>query len=419
MNVDILDNDFWVSEQMWDTLRWLRENDPIHWDAKNEIWVATKYDDVATISKNPAIFCSGEGTRPNMPTKLSIIDMDEPRHGQLRKLINKGFTPRMVDKLEPYFRQLTTDAIDRVVDRGECDFVLAVSVPLPLELIAELIGIDKADRDTFHRWSDEMIAADGNYDNDEVMNKAAQAAAEYMEYLQDVLTDREVNPRDDLVSILVSAQQDGLLGSNADQIDAESKAKLENRDAMDIATDELVMFLVALLVAGNETTRNAISGGISALIENPEERQKLINDPGLLPLAAEEIVRYVSPVLNFARTATQDTELRGKQIKKGQKVLLVYPSANRDADVFDEPDRFKVDRDPNPHLGFGIGNHFCLGANLARMELRVAVEEVLRRMPEMQYTAGTPRMIPGTLVRSFASMPVRFDLETPTKRSAA
>jgi cytochrome P450 len=178
------------------------------------------------------------------------------------------------------------------------------------------------------------------------------------------------------------------------------------------------MFLVTLLIAGNETTRNAITGGMSALIENPAERQKLVDNPALIPTAAEEIVRYVSPVVSFARTATEDTELRGTPIKKGQKVLMLYPSANRDADVFEDPESFKADRDPNPHLAFGIGNHFCLGANLARMEIRVVLEEVLRRMPNMEYTNGPPKMVPSTLVRSFVQMPVRFTPERATLAAA-
>jgi cytochrome P450 len=168
------------------------------------------------------------------------------------------------------------------------------------------------------------------------------------------------------------------------------------------------MFLVTLLIAGNETTRNALSGGMSQLIENPGERQKLVDNPTLIPKAVEEIVRHVSPVLNFARTATQDTELRGRKIQKGEKILLMYPSANRDADVFTDPDAFKVDRDPNPHVAFGIGNHFCLGANLARMEIRVMLEEILKRMPDMEYSDGPPSMHPSLLVRSFTHMPVRF-----------
>jgi cytochrome P450 family 142 subfamily A polypeptide 1 len=338
--------------------------------------------------------------------------MDEPRHGQLRRLINKGFTPRMVAKLEGYFRKLTTEAVDNIAERGECDFVSAISVPLPLELIAELIGVDDSERDRFHRWSDDMIASDGNYDNLEVMLRATQAFGEFVEYITGVIEERRRSPCDDLVSILVNAKDEGLLGTNENQFASDVLTKLGSEEAVKMAADELKMFLVALLVAGNETTRNAITGGISALIENPAEKQKLLDHPALIPLAVEEIVRYVSPVLNFARTATTDTELRGKKIKEGEKVLLLYPSANRDADVFDDPERFIADRTPNPHLAFGIGNHFCLGANLARMEIRVVLEEVLRRIPDLEYSAGPPTVHPSLLVRSFTRMPVRFTPET-------
>jgi cytochrome P450 family 142 subfamily A polypeptide 1 len=415
MNIDILDVNTWA-DGVWERLRWLRENDPVHWDKKNQIHVISKYEDVAYISKNAQIFCSGEGTRPNMPTRLSIVDMDEPRHGQLRRLINKGFTPRMVSKLETYFRDLTQRAVDGVAERGECDFVLDISVPLPLHLIAELIGIDSSRRADFHRWSDTMISSDGRYDDPVTMAAATQAFAEYVEYLDEAIADRRTNPRDDLISILVNAKDEGLLGNNDQKFSADVLEKLGSREAVEMAADELRMFLVTLLVAGNETTRNAISGGISALIENPKEYQKLVADPSLIPLAIEEIVRYVSPVLNFARTATRDAEVRGKKIREGEKVLLLYPSANRDADIFPDPDRFIVDREPNAHLAFGIGNHFCLGANLARMEIRVVLEEVVKRLPDLAYTAGPPKMHPSTLVRSYTSMPVRF---TPERRAAA
>jgi cytochrome P450 len=252
------------------------------------------------------------------------------------------------------------------------------------------------------------------------MAAATQAATDYVAYLQTVIEERRNSPREDLVSILVHAKDEGILDANARAFDASNaRAKLGSDEAVDMAADELLMFLITLMVAGNETTRNAITGGFSALIENPAERQKLVDDPSLIPLAADEIVRYVSPVLNFARTATHDTELHGREIKKGQKILLVYPSANRDADVFEEPDRFLADRDPNPHLAFGVGNHFCLGANLARMEIRVVLEEVLRRIPDMEYTAGPPTRFPSTLVRSFTHMPVRFTPEKPGERSAA
>jgi len=408
MQIDILDANMWARGP-WEEFRWLRKNDPVHWDEKNQLFVISKYDDLVYISKNAQLFCSGEGTRPNMPTKLSIVDMDEPRHGQLRKLINKGFTPRMVSKLEVYFREMTRKAVDRVAKTGRCDFVLAISVPLPLELIAELIGIDKKDRDRFHVWSDDMIASDGFYHDPVVMQRATEAFSEYVTYLQDAIEERKNQPRDDLMSILVHAKEGGLLGQDT-YVREGAREKVAEQD-LEMAGDELLMFLVTLMIAGNETTRNAISGGISALIENPAERQKLVDDPSLIPLAADEIVRYVSPVLNFQRTATQDTEVRGTKIKKGQKVLLCYPSANRDEDVFKDPDRFIADRDPNPHIGFGIGNHFCLGANLARMEIRVVLEEVLKRIPDLEYTDGPPKMHPSTLVRSFKHMPVRFTPE--------
>ena len=401
--IDILDAKTW-GPGAHDRFRWLRENDPVHWDAKNAIWAVSKHADVVYASKHHEIFCSGEGTRPNMPTKLSIVDMDEPRHGQLRNLINRGFKPRTVAGIEARFRQFTIDAIERVARQGHCDFVRDIAVPMPIEVIADLIGIPKTDRNKLHHWSDTMIASDGNYDDIDTMSKAANAFAEYVAYIEDTIEARRKAPQEDLVSVLVTARDGGVLGAT-NVVDA---AKMPSEHATEMAKDELTMFLVTLLIAGNETTRNALTGGMSQLIENPGERQKLIDNPALIPTAVEEIVRHVSPVLNFARTATQDTELRGRKIAQGEKILLMYPSANRDADVFTDPDAFKVDRDPNPHVAFGIGNHFCLGANLARREIRVVLEEILKRVPDMEYSDGPPSMHPSLLVRSFTHMPVRF-----------
>ncbi len=217
------------------------------------------------------------------------------------------------------------------------------------------------------------------------------------------------------MSILVGAKDQGLIGENkyemeveARPIDTSTMQRIEQ--TRDLADDELVMLMVLLLVAGNETTRNGISGGMSLLIENPGERQKLIDDPSLIPVAVEEMVRLVSPVQSFARTATQDTELRGKKIRKGDIVLMLYPSANLDPDEFEDPEVFKIDRDPR-HLGFGVGNHFCLGANLARMEMRVAFEELLRRLPDMEYADGGPEIRPSPLVHTFLHMRVRYTPE--------
>jgi len=414
VNVDFLDAQVW-DETMRDRMRWLRENDPVHWSERSRLWVITKFEDVSYVSKNPQIFCSGGGVRPGSAVKLPLIDEDEPRHTRLRRLINRGFTPRMVKKLEAAFREIATDTIDRIATRGECDFVDDIAVPMPILLIAEMIGIRREDRERFHRWSDDLIAGDGNRDHPEIMERAGRALREYGDYLKEIFEDRRRHPQDDLVSILVGAKDEGLIGENRFELDGERRpidtsAIQRIEEIRDVADDELVMLMVLLLVAGNETTRNGISGGMSLLIENPEERRKLIDDPSLIPGAVEEMVRLVSPVQSFGRTATCDTELRGKKIRKGETVLMLYPAANRDPDEFEDPDAFQIDRDPR-HLAFGIGNHFCLGANLARMEMRVAFEELLRRLPDMEYASGGPKIRPSPLVHSFVHMRVRYTPE--------
>jgi cytochrome P450 family 142 subfamily A polypeptide 1 len=391
---------------MHERMRWLRQNDPVHWSEKNQLWIISKFADVAYVSRNNRIFCSGHGVRPGNPAKIGLIDEDEPRHTQLRSLINKGFTPRMVRNLEAPLLEVVTEAIDHVARNGECDFVDDIAVPIPLLVIADMIGIRKEDRQRFHNWSDGMIAADGNFDNPEIVEKAHKAFLEYSAYVNEIIEDRRKNPRDDFVSILTGAKDGGVLQDFGRAIGAGIS---EEHHAL--ANDELIMLLVILLVAGNETTRNAISGGMQLLIENPGERQKLIDDPSLIPSAVEEMLRLVSPVQSFSRTVTQDTELRGRSIKKDQQVLMLYPSANRDENVFEDADTFRAERNPQ-HLAFGVGNHFCLGANLARMEMRVAFRELLRRLPDMEYSEGGPVLKPSALVRSCVHMRVRFTPET-------
>jgi cytochrome P450 family 142 subfamily A polypeptide 1 len=414
LNVDFVDAQSWDGA-MRDRMRWLCENDPVHWSERSRLWVITSFEEISYVSKNHLLFHSGEGVRPGNPIRLPLIDEDEPRHTQLRRLINRGFTPRMVRKLETAFRQIATETIDEIAGSAECDFVTDVAVPMPLLLIAEMIGIRSEDRRRLHRWSDALIAGDGNLDDPEVMEKAGRALREYGDYLTEIFEDRRKHPQDDLVSILVGAKDEGLIGENRYETEVETGAidtstieRLE--ETRDLADDELVMLMVLLLIAGNETTRNAISGGMSLLIENPGERQKLVDDPALIPGAVEEMIRMVSPVQSFARTATQDTELRGEKIRKGDTVLMLYPAANRDPAEFEDPDAFRIDRDPR-HLGFGLGNHFCLGANLARMEMRVAFEELLRRLPDMEYARGGPVIRPSPLVHSFVEMRVRYTPE--------
>jgi cytochrome P450 family 142 subfamily A polypeptide 1 len=410
MDIRFLASESWDGS-IHDRLRWLRENDPVYWSEPDGLWVLTKFDDVSYVSKHQELFTSAHGVRPDTQAKLSLIDEGEPRHTQLRRLINRGFTPRMVKKLEEVFLEITTEAIDSVARRGECDFVEDIAVPLPLLLIAEMMGIRKEDRKRFHDWSDRMIAGSGNAHNPEIMQQAGAAFVEYSNYLTGIIEDRRREPRDDLISILVGAENAGVIGT----FDRESVSEVGlSEEHLQLANTELIMLLVVLLVAGNETTRNGISGGVQLLIDNPGERRKLIENPGLIPSAVEEMVRLVSPVHSFSRTVTRDTELGGKRLLEGQKVLLVYTSANRDADVFEDPETFRVERNPH-HLGFGIGTHFCLGANLARMEMRVAFEELLRRLPDMGYATGGPVLVPNCLVRTCTRMDVRF---TPERRAA-
>jgi cytochrome P450 family 142 subfamily A polypeptide 1 len=404
------------NEEMLERTRWLRKHAPVYWSEKTGAYILTRFADVAHVSKNAELFCSGEGVLPGrLNAKIGMIDEDEPRHGEMRSLINRGFTPRMVRVWEDVFKKITHEAIDAVAAKGECDFVEDIAVPLPLILIAEMIGIRKEDRERFHQWSDAMISAQGNLDNPEIVAASGKAAMEYMTYVTAIIEDRRKEPKEDLISILVRAKDEGVLvehqGFDESAENAFEQAGM-GRDAEHRAmnNDELIKMSILLMVAGNETTRNGLSGGMQLLIENPDARQRLIDDPSLIPAAIEEMLRLTSPVLSFQRTATRDTELRGVPIKQGERALMLYGSANRDEEEFENPDTFDIDRRPH-HLAFGIGNHFCMGANLARMELRVALEELLRRIPDMRYAAGGPEFGTSALVRSVQHMHVKFTPE--------
>jgi len=261
MNVGFLSSDTWDPETMPERTRWLRENDPVHWSEKDGLWVVSKYEDVEFCSKNQEIFTSAEGVRFGNPAKLGLIDEAEPRHGELRNLINRGFTPRKVKKLSEAFRVLTTNAIDGIAKQGECDFVTSIAVPLPLRLIAHMIGIHDEDYDSFHEWSDSMIAADGNFDKPDIVAKAGAAFGAYALYVTKIIEDRRQNPKDDLVSVLVGAKDEGMLRTFEGRKDPGEMGLDDmgfDKEHEALANDELVMMLVLLMVAGNETTRNAL-----------------------------------------------------------------------------------------------------------------------------------------------------------------
>ena len=410
IDVDFSQSTSW-NHEMAERMCWLRENEPIFWSEKTQSFIISRFADVAFVSKNSDIFCSGQGVLPGaFVPKIGFIDEDEPRHGEMRGLINRGFTPRMVRKWEEIFQQITDEVLDEIAPKGECDFVEDIAVPLPLILIAEMIGIRREDRERFHQWSDAMIGSTGNMGDPKIVAAAGQAAVEYIGYLTEIIEDRRENPKQDLISILVRAKDDGILVKHESDSGGAPKGLQHTDSERDMTNDELIKMCILLLVAGNETTRNGLTGAMQLLIENPETRTRLIENPSLIPAAIEEMLRLTSPVVSFSRTATRDTELQGVPIKEGQRVLMIYGSANRDASVFENPDSFDIDRNA-PHLAFGIGNHFCMGANLARMELRVALQELLRRTPDMSYATNGPEFGASALVRSVVHMYLRFTPE--------
>ncbi|MFN8028132.1 MAG: cytochrome P450 [Acidimicrobiia bacterium] len=417
---DVCDPAFYLDP--WDKYRWLRENAPVAWDEKNQVWVVSTFEGVFEVSRDADTWISGEGIRPVSSVDLSLIGLDGEQHTRQRRLINKGFTPRAVGNLEQHVRDIADEVIDSIAGKTTGDFVPDVAIHVPLIVIAELMGLPMDDREQFWRWSDAMMGGEGAYDpvaHADRMEKAAVAFTEYTTLAAELVAQRRAEyaaakaeaeakgepappaRADDLISVLVAAHDDGVLSDHV----GEDLAQLDDA--------ELLMFLVLLVVAGNETTRNAMSGGMIAFSRNPEQWELFkanVDDPEFTHRAADEIARYVSPVLNFVRTATKDTVLLGQPIAKGEKVLLMYQSANRDATAFDAPDEFRIDRQENAHLAFGIGPHFCLGANLARLEIRVVFEELARKLPAIRMTEGAVPVYTGTntLVHGVDSIPVTY-----------
>ena len=378
--IDILDPRLY--DDPWDTYRWLRNNDPVHYDAANDLYVVSRHEDVSAISRNQERYSAAQGVRPNVPAVMSIISMDDPEHTRQRRIISKGFTPRKVRELTEHMREVCNQVIDEIASRGEIDFVEDFAIHLPLIIIAELMGLDPDQRMKLYRWSDDMMAGDGHSDPEDPVTIAAGVAfGEYVAECTQLIEERRSAPTDDIISILTGAYDAG-------ELDWDEAVKADADAASDLSDDELLMFLTLLVVAGNETTRNAITGGLLAFSRFPTERDKLRADPGLIDLAIDEIVRYVSPVLSFHRTVTEAHTYKGVDFEPGDRILMLYQSANRDESVFEDPDVFRIDRSPNPHLGFGIGTHYCLGANLAKAELRVVFEELFRRLPDIEIPDG-------------------------------
>ena len=392
----------------WETYRWLRKNAPLYRDEPNDLWVVSRHQDVFDISRAPDLYCSSKGVRPKLDVPLSLICDDEPEHTRKRRLINRGFTPRRVRELVPHIRELSNELLDKIEDRGEVDFVEDLAIHVPLIVIAELLGLDPTSRMKMYRWSDAMMAGDGHTEPDDpVLLQAAEAFAEYSTLCAELIAERRRDPTDDLISVLTQKFDEGELGQ-----DEFTSLSGEPFSPEPMADDELNLFFTVLLIAGNETTRNAISGGLMALSAFPGERQRLVehlDDERFVDLAVDELIRWTSPVISFTRTVTREHELHGQRLREGDRILMLYQSANRDAAVFERPDDVILDRDPNPHLAFGIGTHYCLGANLARAEVKTVYQELFRRLPDIRVPDGSHRTRgSSSLVISLQHLPAVF-----------
>jgi cytochrome P450 len=379
--------DFYAGDP-YPAYRELRAMSPVCWNDVTKFWALLKYEDVRYVSSNPALFSSAKGITipdPEMPSPVqegNLIFSDPPRHRQLRKLINAGFTRRQVAHLEPKIREIVRGILDGLEPGSLHEFAEEIAAPLPTRLIAELIGAPPDDWEQFRAWSD---AATGTADP-EIELDPFVAMGQLYEYFQKLIAARRAEPRDDLLSVLAEAEID------------------EHR----LTDEDLLNFSFLLLVAGNETTRNLIALGTLALIAHPNQCRLLVDDHALIPGAVEEMLRWNSPVVHMARTATTDIEIRGQLIAEGDTVVMLYGSANRDEDIFGaDSEQFKVTRHPNPHIAFGCGEHSCVGAQLARLEASVLFDELLRRFPKLELVGEVDRMR-ATMVPGVKRMPVRL-----------
>jgi len=412
--IDLADPTFWLRppEEREGAFATLRAERPVPFFKEREVpdvpippgpgyWSLTRHADILEASRRADVYCSGRGATSiaDLPIELNeffggMINMDDPRHGHQRRIVSRGFTPRALAKLEADVERRADEIIDRVIERGECDFVTDIAAPLPLGIICDMMGIPESQqRMVFEKTNTILGLGDPEFvSGGENLIMAAMGAGSELGALMNEMVDiRRKEPRDDLTSALLNADvEDGALNA-----------------------EDFASFFVLLVVAGNETTRNAVSHGMKALCDYPDQRRKWVADfDALSSTAIEEIVRWASPVIHMRRTCTRDTTLGGQDMKEGDKVVLWYNSGNRDERVFEEPHRFDISRTPNEHVGFGgPGPHFCLGANLARREIRVLFDRILHRLPDLEIT-GPPDRLQSNFINGIKRMPCEF---TPGK----
>jgi cytochrome P450 len=377
----------------------LRSAAPVYWVDQIGGWVLTRYADVTALLRSPHVSSDRANKAPlqsgpefqalNEVRGYSMLNADPPRHTRLRLLVNKAFKPKTVEELAPFIRSFVDEALDAALARGRMDVMADLAFPLPATVIAEMLGVPPEDRDRFKHWSDDVTAAVGNVPSNsspELLRKSVEGMRALEAYFQDIIARRRAEPRDDLISGLIKAQEEG--------------DRLSDR--------ELLANCVLLLNAGHETTTNLIGNGTYALLRHPDQLKRLRDDPSLIPTGVEELLRYESPVQLTNRILTADMELGGKVLRAGQMVLLLLAAANRDPEQFPDPDKLDVGRQNNKHVAFGLGSHFCLGAPLARLEGRLVFEALFRRAPGLRLDGPSPRYRQNFNLRGLESLPVSF-----------
>ncbi len=399
--INLLDPDRFVEGVPHEWFTYLRQHAPVYKhpepDGGPGFWVITRYDDVVAINRDGQTY-SSEQSRGGVvqfedaaaaqdltAQGRMMLTMDAPDHTRYRSLVNRGFTPRMINALHAPIRAMVKEILDRALEKRECDFVTDIASELPLQVIAQMLGVPHEDRHKLFEWSNRLIGGD---DPEYAVSRevAINAGFEMYMYSNELAKQRRVEPRDDIVTALLNADIDG-----------------DRLSEMDFN-----VFFLLLAVAGNETTRNALSHGMHALIDHPDQYRMLVENPALVPSATEEILRWASPVMYFRRNVTRDTEVRGQKIQAGDKIGIWYISANRDESVFENPFSFDIKRTPSEHVAFGGGGpHFCLGANLARMEMNIMFDELVRRVDSVEQI-GAIKRLRSTFVNGIKHLPVRL-----------
>lgn len=389
-DVDLTDGNFFADGGAREAYRWMRANEPVFRD-RNGLAAAATYQAVLDAERDPETFSNTGGIRPDQPAMPYMIDMDDPEHLLRRKLVNAGFTRKQVMDKAVGIETLCDTLIDAVCERGECDFVRDIAAPLPMAVIGDMLGVLPQERATLLKWSDDLVCGLSASADAAALQALMEAFAGYQGFAMQTTAKRRAEPTEDLFSILVNSEVDGQRMSD----------------------DEIVFETLLILIGGDETTRHTLSGGFEQLLRHPEQWQQLVADPAQVPGAVEEMLRWTAPVKNMARTVMRDNEFHGTALRAGEKMLLLFESANFDEAVFGDPENFRIDRNPNSHLAFGFGTHFCLGNQLARLELSTMLRKILQRLPDLRLADESALPLrPANFVSGPEAMPVVF---TPTK----